>query len=527
MSRTVLRTTSRIAFGAFGQIICLAAASFLWSGPAAAQKSKDELRFAINDMFPVADPYVFPLDEAGVVTRTIYSPLFAFQEKEKRFVGLIAKSWRVVSPGVYEFDLRDDVTFHSGNKLTADDVVYTLNFFADPQAKIRFKPRYDWFQPVEKLGPYKVRIRSKIPQADDFAKLAYRSRIFDKKIHEPLGFEKYGDYGRISGSGTGPYKMVSLDKQRVVLEKFKDVKDDVQRQAVNRYVGIHMPDEQSQIAQLLTGGIDAIRNVSPDNAKSLGQRPELRVKNVASGDLVYITLDAAGRSKNKAMTDQRVRKALMMAIDRDALIKNIVPGAGSAEKLKAICFDWTVDCSYTTQTQSYDPSTAKRLLAEAGFPNGFDLQLDVHEPVREIAEAVAGDLRRVGIRASVQPMPLAVYVKKRGDGEFTAFMGFYPTSAQPDTGNILDFFFGQDRDYYKDDLLLKAMNEGSREFDDKKRQAVYRAAIDRVNEMNYIVPFSSLPTAYAMSKDVDIAPDVFSYTAVYLNDLVWAGYKGK
>ena len=523
MSRNVLRISRRIVSVVAG----LAVSSLVGGAPAFAQKSKDELRFAINDMFPVADPYVFPLDEAGVVTRTIYSPLFAFQEKEKRFVGLIAKSWRVVSPGVYEFELRDDVTFHSGNKLTADDVVYTLNFFADPQAKIRFKQRYDWFHPVEKLGPYKVRIRAKTPQADDFAKLAYRSRIFDKKIHEPLGYEKYGDYGRTSGSGSGPYRMVSIDKQKIVLEKFKDVKDTVQRQAVGRYIGIHMPDEQSQIAQILTGGIDAIRNVSPDNAKSLSQNPNLKVKNVPSGDLVYITLDAAGRSKNQAMTDQRVRKALMMAIDRDSLIKNIVPGAGTAEKMKAICFDWTVDCSYTTQSQSYDPSTAKRLLAEAGFPNGFDIQLDVHEPVREIAEAVAGELRKVGIRASVQPMPLAVYVKRRGDGEFTAFMGFYPTSAQPDTGNILDFFFGQDRDYYKDELLLKSMNEGPAELDEKKRQVMYRQAVDRVNEMNYILPFSSLPTAYATSKDVDIAPDVFSYTAVYLNDLVWAGYKGK
>ena len=514
---------SRIANGAFG----LAVLSIVAGGPAVAQKSKDELRFAINDMFPVADPYVFPLDEAGVVTRTIYSPLFAYDEKAKKFIGLVAKSWRVLDPGVYEFELRDDITFHSGNKLTADDVIYTLNFFADDRAKIRFKQRYDWFHPVEKLGEYKIRIRAKTPQADDFAKLAYRSRIFDKKIHEPLGYEKYGDYGRISGSGSGPYKMVSIDKQKIVLEKFKDVKDDVQRQAVGRYIGIHMPDEQSQIAQLLTGGIDAIRNVSPDNAKSLGQNSNLSVRNVPSGDIVYITLDAAGRSKNKAMTDQRVRKAFMMAIDRDALIKNIVPGNGTAEKMKAICFDWTVDCTYTTQTQSYDPSTAKRLLAEAGYPTGFDLQLDAHEPIREIAEAVAGELRKIGIRASVQPMPLGVYVKRRGEGEFTAFMGFYPTSAQPDTGNILDFFIGQDRDYYKDDILLNAMSVGPSELEENKRQAMYRKAVDRVNEMNYIVPFSSLPTAYAMSKDVDIAPDVFSYSAVYLNDLVWAGYKGK
>ncbi len=514
---------SRIAVAALG----LAAASLAAIAPAHAQKAKDELRFAINDMFPVVDQYVFAQDEAGLISRAMYSPLVGYQEKEKRFVGLIAKSWRTVEPGVYEFEIRDDITFHSGNKLTADDVIYTMNFFADPAVKIRFKQRYDWFHPVEKLGEYKLRVRAKVPQADDFAKLAYRSRVYDKKIHEALGMEKYGDYGRISGSGAGPYKLVSIDKQKIVLEKFANLKDDYQRQPVNRYVGIHMPDEQSQIAQLLTGGIDAIRSVSPDNAKALAQNPALKVKNVASSDVVYVTLDAAGRSKNKAMTDQRVRKAFMMALDRDAIIKNIVPGDGTAEKLRMICFDWTIDCSATVPVQGYDPSTAKRLLAEAGFPNGFDLQFDVHEPVREIAEAIAGDLRKVGIRASIQPLPNSVYVKKRGDGEFTAFMGYYPTTAQPDSGNVLDFFMGQDRDYYKDEILQKINNEGVTELDDTKRRAMYRTAFNRVNEMNYIVPFSSLPTAYAMSKDVDIAPDVFSYTAVYMNDLVWAGYKGK
>src|SRR5690606_16154857 len=100
--------------------------------------------------------------------------------------------------------------------------------------------------------------------------------------------------------------------------------------------------------------------------------------------------------------------------------------------------------------------------------------LNVHEPINEIGETIAGELRKVGIRATVQTLPLAVYVKKRGDGEFTAFNGFYPTTAQPDTGNLMDFFFGQNRDYYKDPILLDAMNQGPKEFDDKKRQAIYR-----------------------------------------------------
>jgi peptide/nickel transport system substrate-binding protein len=217
----------------------------------------------------------------------------------------------------------------------------------------------------------------------------------------------------------------------------------------------------------------------------------------------------------------------MMAINRDELIKHIVPGHGTAVKLKGICLESTYDCSYGVLPTEYNPAEAKKLLAEAGFPNGFELQLDVHEPVREIAEGIAGDLRKVGIRAAVQPMPLNVYVKRRGEGDFTMFTGFYPTSSQPDTMNLFDFFFGQDRDYYKDDIILKAQQEANLEFDDAKRRALYLAGINRVNEMNYIIPFSTLPAAYAMTKDVKIMKNRYSATAVYINDLVWDDYKGE
>ena len=179
----------------------IAAVAMLAAFPAAAQKSKDEMRVAINDMFPVIDHYVFPQDEAAIWYRMLYSPLITFYEHAQKFIPAIAKSWKEVKPGVFEFDLREDVVFSSGNKLTADDVVYTINLFADPKSKIRFKTRYDWMEPVEKLGPYKVRIKSKNPSPGDLSTLAYRSKIYDKTVHEKL--EKYEDYGRVSGSGTG------------------------------------------------------------------------------------------------------------------------------------------------------------------------------------------------------------------------------------------------------------------------------------------------------------------------------------
>ena len=514
-----MQWSARLVFGAM-------AATAIAAAPAFAQKSKDEMRVAVNDMFNALDPYVLPHDEAGVFNRTMFEPLIIYLEREKKFAGVIAKSFSQPSPGVFEFEIKDDLKFHSGNPLSADDVVYTMAFFADPAVKVRFKPRFSWFKSIEKIGPNKVRIVSKQPQANDMAVLAYRSRVFDSKIHKSLA--KYEDYGRVSGSGTGPYKMVSLDRSKVILEKFAGYKGEHQRQPVGKYIGIGMPDEQTQIAQILTGGVDALRNISTDNAKNLGVNPNLKAVNVEpSGDLVYVTLDAAGRSKNKVMTDVRVRKAVMMALNRDALIKEIVPGSGVAEKTMAICFKWWADCKYAIQPPGYDPVEAKRLLTEAGYPNGFDLVIDVHEPIRAIAEAAAGELRKVGIRATVNPMTLTVYVKRRGEGEFTMFFGFYPTYSQPDMPNLTDFFFGADRDYAQDPVIHEAAKLGVVTFDDNKRAQVYKRIVDRVNEMTYLIPFSSLPTAYAMTKDVKILPDANSYTAVYINDLVWSDYEGK
>lgn len=503
----------------------VAAATVLGSTPIMAQRSQDTLRYAINDMFPTVDPYVFSQDEAGVVTRVVYQPLIAYQEGSKKYVPQLAKSWTIPRPGVYEFDLRDDVVFHSGNKFTADDVVYTLSFFADPKVNVRFKNHYDWIAKVEKLGAHKVRIVSKEPSPFDMQELAYRNRILDSQIHK--GLANFEDYGRASASGTGAYKVTSLDRDKIVLDRHDAFKDDYQRAVVKRYVGLHIGDEQSRIAQLLTGGVDALRNITSDNATSISKVANLTIADIPSGDEVYITLDAAGRSKNKLMTDQRVRKALMMAINRDELIKHIIPGHGTAKKMSSVCFEWTADCAFSTEPPAYDPAGAKKLLAEAGFPNGVDLVLDAHDPVRSIAEAIAGELRKVGFRTTVNPMPISVYIKRRGEGELTAFLGFYPTSAQPDGGSIYNFFFGAERDYYRDQDLHRAGQAGVKEFDQDKRTAYFREVVDRANRMNYILPISSLPTAYAMSKDVKIVPDAFSYASVYLNDIVWADYTGK
>jgi peptide/nickel transport system substrate-binding protein len=497
------------------------AAALIHAAPAAAQKADDTVRIAVNDTFSTLDSYHFPLDEAAAFDRSVYLPLISYDQKKKQWVGVLAKSIKRIDQTTLELELRDDVVFHNGNKFDAADVKGTLEYLADPALKIRFKTRYDWVKSVEILGPYKVRIHGTRPVVMDYGFLAYRMRMRDIETMNALADK--ADYGK-NPVGTGQYRVLSIDRNAgMVLERVENhfEKGHYYPAPVKRVRALFIPDRQTQVASLLTGTIDLMRNITSDDEKNLAANPNLGVTATGSEMLLYTTFDGAGRSKNKAMTDARVRKAFIMAVDRDALLKHLIPGGASAIKTNAICFPTSIACEPTTDVYPYNPTEAKRLLAEAGYPNGFDLELDVHEPVKYVAEALAGEVRKIGIRASVVPMPIAVYVKRRGDGEFTAFTGFNPAGTHPDAAQILDFFFGADRDYWKDEMILKNIDAGEAEFDEAKRTKLYTPILDKVNREAYIFPISELPIVWAHQKDVVVKPNPLSNSLPILGDYGW------
>ena len=503
-------------------ILGLLAALLLTVPPAAANKADDTLRIAVTDWWSTLDPYQFPLDEAAVFYKTVYETLVGYDERAHKFVPRLAKAWKRIDHRTIEYELRDDVKFHNGDKFDADDVVATIEFASDPKNPMRFKDRYSWVEKVEKLGPYKVRLTSKEAFATDLQTMAYRFYILDAKILNKL--ENKADYGRMGGVATGPYKLVSIDAQKMVLERFDDYYDKTgpYQAHMKRVIVTPMPDRQTQIAQFLTGNIDLIRNATADTARELAQMPDTKVTARHNGLMMYLTLDAMGRSDNKAMKDQRVRKAFMEAIDRKELAKTVIPGGEIAEIFNGICVDGVVACASSSSPPDFNPEDAKKLLAEAGLTDGFDLELDVHESVKEIGEAIAGMVRKVGIRASVRPLPLALYVRMRGEGKFTAFLGFYPTSAQPDMDNLLDLFFNGNRDYWNDPTIQALQKAGAVEFDDEKRTDIYKQVNDQINKMNYILPVADLPSVFVHTKEVVIAENHLSPIDTQVCDYEWA-----
>jgi len=498
-----------------------AALSFAVAGSAVAQKSEDTVRIAVNDSFATLDAFHFSLDEAAAFDRVVYLPLISYDQNKKQWVGILAKSFRRIDNQTLEFDLRDDVRFHNGNKFDAADVKGTLEYLADPALKIRFKSRYDWVKSVEILSPYKVRIHASRPVVMDYGFLAYRMRMRDIETMNALADK--ADYGK-TAVGTGPYRVASIDRNAgMVLERVENHFEGghYYPAPVKKVRALFIPDRQTQVAQLMTGNIDLMRNITSDDEENLALNPNLAVTPTGSDMLLYATFDAAGRSENKAMMDPRVRKAFIMAVDRDQLLKHLIPGGSIAIKTNAICFATAIACDTKSDVYGYNPAEAKRLLAEAGYPNGFNLQLDVHEPVRYIAEAIAGEVRKVGIRASIVSMPIGVYVKRRGDGEFTTFIGFNPAGTHPDTAQILDFFFGADRDYWNDPLIDKNIELGEAEFDEQKRTALYTPILDKVNKEAYIFPISELPIVWAHNKDIFVKPNPLSNSLPILGDYGW------
>ena len=501
----------------------LAALNMFAVPPAHAGKSDDTLRYAVNDWWSTLDPYQFPLDEAAVFFRNVYETLISYDERTHQFMPRLAKSWQRIDDKTIEYELRDDVKFHNGDKFDADDVVGTINYINDPNVPLRFKNLYNWVDKVEKLGPYKIRITAKRAFATDMETMAYRFYIYDAKVLAKL--DNKADYGRLGAIATGPYKVVSLDQQKMVLQRFDDYYDKspnaLHRAPIKNVIVTPIPDRQTQIAQFMTGNVDVIRNVTADTAREMAKMPDARITATHAGLLLYVTLDALGRSDNKVMKDQRVRKAFMAAIDRQELAKTVIPGGEIADMLDGICVDADVGCASSTKPPAYDPADAKKLLAEAGYPDGFDLEFDVHEPVKEMGEAIAGMLRKVGIRASVRPLPISLYVSLRGAGKLTAFLGFYPTGAQPDMDNIFDLFFNETRDYWGDPVIQAAQKAGAIENDEAKRREIYKTGIDQVNKMNYILPVADLPLVMLHSKDVQILDDRLSPIDTEVGDFAW------
>lgn len=492
-----MRSVLKFAAGAL-------AAALIALPPAWAGKKTDTLNMAYDQAPESVDPYFNNVRIGVILGATVWDTLLYRDPVTHEYKGQLAKSWKQVDDKTLEFELRQGVKFHNGEEFDADSVVYTLNFVADPANKAVTQQNVQWIQRVDKVDKYKVRVISKepFPAAKDY--LATTLAIHPAKYYKEVGPKGMN----AKPVGSGPYKVVEhVPGKSITLEKFDGYfKDSPRTQPKIGKVRIRfIPDRQTQMAEVLAGGEDFIMHVPKDQAEKMQQVPHLQVVSGNTMRIVFLQMNVLDGAPAPQLKDPRVRKAIAHAIDRDAIIKNIV--GGGAEILHTICTPSQVGCTHEgAPIYKYDPALSKKLLAEAGYPNGFELGIHAYRE-RHQTEAIINYLQAVGIKAKLNFMQYAAMRDQVRGNKAALVHQTWGSNLVNDTSASTPVYYGGGADdVARNPQVKELLDKGDHTVDPKARNDYYKKALSMIAENAYSVPLWSLPVYYVANKEVNFRP---------------------
>lgn len=393
------------------------------------------LKIALSADVSSLDPHYLNIAPNVAFSSHIFDALVNVDANGKLVPGL-ATSWRAVDATTWEFKLRQDVKFHDGSKFTAEDVVFSL----DRPAKLTNSPGpYTAYtkQIVAKkiVDPYTVRLSTATP----YGPLALDvSAIFivSKKAAEKASTEDFNSGKALIG--TGPYKFVSFKRgDRIEVarnDSYWGGKSDWDKVSF-RIITNSAP----RLAALLSGDVDAIEGVPTADLSKLKGNAKFKLEQKISWRTIFWEIDQSERSSpyvtdkagkplpSNPLRDVRVRQAISKSINRKALVDRTMEGL--AVPASNIVAPGLLGYNEALKVEAYDPEGAKKLLAEAGYPNGFALTLhgpnDRYINDAQVVQTVAQFLNRIGIQTKVVTLPLSVYFSKARAGEFSvALLGW-------------------------------------------------------------------------------------------------------
>jgi peptide/nickel transport system substrate-binding protein len=328
----------------------------------------------------------------------------------------LATSWTTVNATTWEFKLRPGVKFHNGEEFNAEAVKFSIERVLNLDQKARWRWAFADIERVEVVDPLTVRIVTKVPFPTLVTNLAFCMPIVPPKYVR----EKGDAHVATNPVGTGPFKFVRWRKDdELVLEANEAYWRGAPK--VKNVVFKPIPDESTRVAALVTGQVDIARGVPPSLVKQIDDNPRTRVAKVPSALNIHVTLDTL---KEGPLRDRKVRQAINYGVDKDAIIRAILEGNGGAVggPLTPVMFGFAPE----VKPYPYDPERAKRLLAEAGFAQGLSLTLNSpsgrYLKDKEVNEAIAGQLGKIGVRTQVVTHEWGSYVGKWPDGLVPMYM---------------------------------------------------------------------------------------------------------
>jgi len=408
------------------KLLALALLALPLAAPAA------DLSIALGGDVTSMDPHFHNLTPNNNVGAHVFDTLVMKDAAGKIKPGL-AESWRAVDDLTWEFKLRKGVRFHDGSNFTAADVVFSLDRIPNvPNSPSPFTTYTKQITEKIVVDPWTLRLKSATPYpqmpSDMSTVLVVSSRAAANATTDDFNTGK-------ATIGTGPFKFVRWQKgDRIELARNDDWWGP--KAAWDKVTFRIITSDPTRVASLLAGEVRAIENVPTNDLAKLATNKDLSIYRTVSVRLMYLHLDTA-RDKTPFATDKagkpleknplkdlRVRRALSKAINRQALVERVMEGAAVAtgQLMPEKFFGYTP----ALKTEAYDPEGARKLLAEAGYPEGFGLTL--HAPNNryvndeQVAQVIAQMLARIGIQARMDAMPSSVFFSRGSKLEFSLML---------------------------------------------------------------------------------------------------------
>jgi peptide/nickel transport system substrate-binding protein len=491
-----------------------------------------EVSIGLQAAITSIDPHYHNLSPNNSLLLHIYEPLIS-RDPDGKLIPELAVSWKPLDDLTWEFKLRRNVKFHDGTPFTAEDVVATYkrvpNVPNSPSSMATFvKPIVE----TKVIDPYTIVFKTAAPHVLLPSDLTAVD-IIPKAIAEKAATEDFNS-GK-AAIGTGPYKFAEyVPNQRIVLK------------ANYGYWGGEEPWDKvtfkilsnpaARVAALLSGDVQLIETVPTADIAKLSTDRNFSLADKVTNRVIYVHLNQWNEKSAPFVTakdgkpldrnpfkDARVRKALSMAINRDAIAERVMERkAVPAGQLLADSFYGT---SRKLRPLKYDPEGARKLLAEAGYPNGF--ALTIHGPNNryinddKIAQAIAQFYSHAGIDAKVETMPSSVYFTRATKGEFGYMLLGWGTESNEQGSSLRSLLATSDpakgmgvtnRAHYSNPILDKQITDALMTMDDRKRESMIQQAAETAMNDTALIPIHFEVSTWATAKGFRYSPRTDQYT---------------
>lgn len=476
----------------------------------AAGERTDELIIARKQDINAMDPGM--LTENAQVVDNIFDTLLR-RDANMQLQPWLATEYTALNDTTWQFKLRQGVKFHNGEPFNAEAVKFSIERVLDPEKKAPTISYIRTVDHVEVVDEYTVNIVTKAPDP----LLPTRMSRYPTEIVPPNYVNEKGDsYFASHPVGTGAYRFVEWVKdERLVLEANPDWWHGPV--PIKRVVWRPIPEDATRMAALYTGEVDIAFDVPLQEVATLEQSATARLERVKHGGLIiYIGLKS---DEPGPLADKRVRQALNYAVDVDSIVTNILGGlvTRTTSLIGPADFGYYADVPH----YPYDPEKAKALLAEAGYPAGFEVDFDTaprYMKSVDVAQAIAEQLARVGVRARVRVNEWGVYTKLLPQHKQAPLyiLGWGSTNTlDADAALYAILHSGEPYSTYSDPTMDKLLEKARFSMNPEERQELYKQISLLVREEAPRIFLYQEDVLYGVARDVNFQGRIDASVPVY------------